>query len=114
MTFLNAHHAGVSSRHYVVNPRSGWFNLFQSRIDEFRERHGDDFCIVLNRSDDKDHLYVIPCAMAKRALRAELLDHRRRWVGSVRGHKVRINRNRVWLPLGPFYNAFGLLEWFPD
>ncbi|MBM3356610.1 MAG: hypothetical protein FJY54_02655 [Betaproteobacteria bacterium] len=116
MTFLAAHHAELSRRHYVRNARSwnSWFDLSQSRIEGFRDRFGDDFCIILNGSDDADDLYVIPYPIAKRALHADLLDHRRRWVGFVRGEKLRINNAQRKLPLKPFHNAFELLEWFSD
>ena len=116
MTFLDAHRADLAHRHYVRNARSwnSWFDLSQSRIHDFQKRYGDDFCIVLNGSDDQDDLYVIPYSIARRALQTDLLDHRRRWVGFVRGDKLRINNARRKLPLGPFHNAYDLLEWFSD
>ena len=114
MTFIDAHHAELSRRHYVRSARSRWFDLSQSRIQEFHNRFDDDFCIVLNRSDNKDDLYVIPYSIAKRGLQAQLLDHRRRWIGFIRGNRLRINKSGKNLPLGPFHNAFGLLDWFSD
>jgi hypothetical protein len=114
MTQLQAASPGVYYRHYVRNARlwNYWFDVTASRVAWYRQRFGDDFCLIINRSDELDDAYVIPFALARRILFPGSLDHRGRWVGTIVEHELRITRGAPRVRIATLHNAFEILGWY--
>jgi len=84
MSYIAAHRAKLGKRHYITKATSGthWYNFFAGRLDEYRQTYGDEFCLVINCSDDQDTAYVLPFKEVKEMFSPEYLNGAR-WVGNV-------------------------------
>ena len=60
-----SHRTPLSRRHYVrqATAWNHWFDFSASRVDWYRARYGEEFCLVINGSNSIDDAYIIPFAM---------------------------------------------------
>jgi hypothetical protein len=103
-------------RHYIQTAATWnhWFQLAVKRIEHFATRYGDDFCIVLNGSEEPSDVYVIPYAVLRPLLRTTTPDRRRRWVGRIVNGELRLNGVARGLPMQRFHRALELLLYAED
>ena len=109
---ISANRRLLARRHYVrkATAANHWFDFTASRLEQYRRHYGDDFCLVINGSTDADDAYVIPFSQARRAFSADALDHRGRWVGTVRDEVLHLTPSGRSLNVRAFHNAFEFLN----
>ena len=118
MSYIAAHRAKLSKRHYITNATSGthWYNFFAGRLDEYRQTYGDEFCLVINCSNDQDTAYVLPFKEVKEMFSPEYLNGAR-WVGNVINDNLSVSlggKPMQEMYVGNFHNAFEMLQDAPQ
>jgi hypothetical protein len=110
-SFIYENRNSLAERHYVRQAKSGryWFDFYSKKLEAYRKRYGENFCLIIVGSEITDDAYIIPYRAAQRVFVPEALDHRRRWIGTVEKDLIHITGRRV-LPVAAFYNAFDLLD----
>lgn len=108
---VDQNRARLRARHYLRNATAPnhWFDFVENRINWYRQRHGEDFCLVINGSHEMDDAYVIPFAVARGAFTREALDDRGRWIGTIEGTRLHLSTNGANLNVAPYHNAFHLI-----
>ena len=111
-SFVTANRAALRRRHYVRDATAAnrWFDFASSKVQQFERRYGDDFCLVVNGSEDADDAYVLPYRFARQVFKAEHLDSRGRWVGTIVGDHLKLGKADRSHPVHEFHNAFHLLR----
>jgi hypothetical protein len=118
MTYIEAHRARLSERHYITNATSGthWYNFYAGTLDDYHRMYGDEFCLVINCSENHDDAYVVPFNEVKEMFTREYLNDKR-WVGNVIKEylSVSLGGNPMReMDVGHFHNAFELLQDAPQ
>ena len=87
------------SRHYcrlanATKPTGENFHLdwTEGRIEHYRRKFGDDFCLIFYRNIPPLDFYAIPFEAIKDAIPHSHLDGRRRWHGYIQDHKLKVTR----------------------
>jgi hypothetical protein len=112
MSYLSAH-AMLSRRHYVVKATADncWFNFYCNKVREYRQRYGDDFCLVVNNSTTTDRAYVLPFGAVKEYFTEKNREaDGRRWVGTIVGNHLKLGPAECSMPVGRYFNRFDVLE----
>src|SRR4051812_13983878 len=101
----------IRDRHYIRKPTADnhWFDFTGTKLREYRERSGDDFCLIVNGSETSDDAYIIPYAVARSVFTDDAADHRGRWVGTIVGSTMTLAPSGNTLNVERFHNAFDLL-----
>lgn len=104
--------SALRRRHYVRKASSWnyWFDFSKSRMEAYEERYGADFCLVIHGAVLPEDSYVIPWAHARSYFAEELLDHRKRWVGTIIEHRLKLGPANTHLPVAHFRNRLDLLQ----
>jgi hypothetical protein len=103
----------IRARHYVRNATASnhWFDFSQEKMANFKNRYGDNFCLIINGSKNLDDAYIIPYTTAKRYFSVEYLDDNRpRWVGTIIDDRLKLGSNSSYFSVGQYHNKFDLLE----
>lgn len=102
----------LSQRHYVrkAGAMDYWFDFTQNKLEQYRSKFGDEFCLVLYASDTNDDSYVLPFFHVKHLFSDQFVDDRKRWVGSINGNLLRVRRSNQTMSLSAYYNAFEYLD----
>lgn len=79
-------------------------------MHRLEQLHGDDFCLVINGSNETDDAYVLPYRVAKQVFNPKYLDERRRWIGTVVGDRLKLGKADRSFPVAEFHNAFERLK----
>lgn len=81
--------SNVEAREGIVH----WANPTPNRIEEYRERHGDDFRIVFYRTESPMETYAIPFSVLSTTLTEENLqpNGRKRWVTKIQNGELKIH-----------------------
>lgn len=100
----------LKNRHYIrkAGSRDYWFDFTHNRLQSFRDKYGNDFCLVLYASEIDDDCYVMPFAEVQNVFADNLLDERNRWSGYISKdilHVVRHPNSKV-VSVAPFFNNF--------
>ncbi|MCU0785735.1 MAG: hypothetical protein MUF81_17165, partial [Verrucomicrobia bacterium] len=117
MTYIAAHRARLSERHYITDATSGthWYNFYAGKLTEYRRMYGDDFCLVINCSETHDSAYVLPFKDVKEMFSPEYLNGTR-WVGNVIKENLSVSlggKPMQEMCIDDFHNAFELLQEAP-
>lgn len=85
-----------------------WFGFDTGPLEEYKRQSGDDFGLVLiGALDVEGDYYHIPFAAIKHMLTDEYAtEHeggRRRWIGDIRDHRLRVSTCPVKLDVGQYY-----------
>ncbi len=61
-SYIADHFKELRKRHYVRNARTPtyWFDFQSSKVESYRQRYGDNFCLIVNGSDSHDDAYIMP------------------------------------------------------
>lgn len=102
----------LSQRHYIRNARTRtyWFDFTAGQVESYRRRYGNDFCLVLNGSDEVDDAYILPYAEVSAFFDPALTDDRNRWIGTVRNDVIRLSPGGRSMSVSAYYNAYDRLE----
>jgi hypothetical protein len=101
----------LEQRNYVRKADPGvryWFGFDAGPLEEYKRQFGDDFGLILiGALDVEGDYYHIPFAAIKHMLTDEYAtEHeggRRRWLGDIREHRLRISTCPVKLDVGQYY-----------
>lgn len=109
-SYIKDNFSELKQRHYIrkTGGRDYWFDFTHNRMQNYFESFGDDFCIVMYASDEKDDCYVIPYIDIKEVFLDTLLDQRNRWTGYIHNSILRVVRhpNSKVISVGAYYNNF--------
>jgi hypothetical protein len=86
-----------------------WFDFSATRLADYRVRFDERFCLVVDGSETLDDAYVIPFAIAKTLFTADAVDHRGRWVGTIKHNVIRLTPSGREFDVTAYHNAFELL-----
>lgn len=102
----------LSERHYIrkAGTQEYWFDFSSKKLNGYRKRFGDDFCLVLFGSEAEDDAYIIPYTQAKELFTNQNLDHRNRWIGNIKDNLMRLSPGSKSMSVSAFYNAFEFLD----
>jgi len=113
MAHLSERYATLSKRHYIrkASAWNYWFDFASSKVEWYRRRYGDNWCLVINGSDTRDQAYVLPFKMlGAYFIEGNLESDGRRWVGTIIGGQLKLGPAAASVPVGQYYNRFDLLE----
>ncbi len=101
----------LRSRHYVRKATTWnyWFDFSERRVDSYHARYGSDFCLVIHGAEWRKDSYVIPWEYARPYFRVDLLDERRRWIGTIIDERLKLGPASTSLSVAPFRNRLDLL-----
>ena len=99
-------------RHYIrkAGAQDYWFDFSANKLEAYRTKFGDKFCLVVYGSEVVDDAYVIPYSDVITFFSEDLLDDRHRWIGNIRHNIIRVSPGGKSMSLSAYYNAFELLE----
>ncbi len=103
--------SALQKRHYLRHATSAnhWFEFANAKLKAYQKRYGEDFCLIVNGSHERDDAFVLPFAFARQAFTPEALDSRGRWVGTIIGSTLRLTPSNNSLQVAPYHNAFALV-----
>jgi len=85
-----------------------WFGVSQQKLDDYRLKYNTEFHIILFGSDDNEgDFYTIPFLAIQDLLIEENLysfDGRKRWVGDIRNHILRIRNTQIERNISDFFS----------
>ena len=110
-SFIFDNRDDLSIHHYILKAGSGdyWFAARPSKIKDYQNKYGDNFCVVLYGSDEIDECYILPFSFIKPLFKSEFLYTGTRWMGSISNNLLRIRNSRVAISVSGYYNALDLL-----
>lgn len=111
-SFIATNLATLSQRHYIrkAGTDDSWFDFTQNKLEKYKNKFGDNFCLVLYSSDTDEDSYILPYSHVKHLFKDEYVDKRSRWVGSINGSLLRIRRSDHAMSVSAYYNAFEFLD----
>lgn len=111
-TFLERNGNTYRGRHYIrkATASNHWFDFSFNKMQSFIKKYGDNFYLVIDGSEIKDDTYVIPYSLAKPYFLDEYLDSRKRWIGTVIDHRIKIASADHSISVAEFHNRFELLK----
>lgn len=98
----------LAKKNYVLKNGEGWIGLSQNKILSYSKATDSHFDIILfGNEQEKDDYYRIPYHAIKVFLIAENLDKsgRSRWLGWVKGKKLKISNSGIWIDISQFYGS---------
>ena len=103
--------AALRKRHYLRNATASnrWFDFTSSKVNAYKKRYGDDFCLIVNGAHDYDDAFILPFSFARQAFTLAALDHRGRWVGTIIDSTLLLAPSSNSLPVASYHNAFHLV-----
>lgn len=109
----------LKEKHYVrvaSSESNYWFDFTSSKLHTYQKKYEDKFCLILHGSKQSDDAYIFPYQEVKSFFSDDLIDHRGRWIGSIRNNIMRISNSGQGksFPVSRYYNAFRLLHNEPD
>jgi 5-methylcytosine-specific restriction endonuclease McrA len=112
-SYIYDQRAALAERHYVrkAGTDSYWFDFRVNKVDDFIQRYGENFCLILFGSEAQDDAFVMPYRAVKTLFNPANTDRTgRRWIGSVRRGLIQLSPGSKSMPVLEFYNAFQHLE----
>jgi hypothetical protein len=109
MAFIDENSTKLRRRHYLRNATAPnkWFDFTSGKVNDYLERYGDDFCLIINGSHDSDDAYIIPFKIAREVFTHDALDARGRWVGTIEGSQLVLAApSHNTLRISSYHNAF--------
>lgn len=117
MTYLSQHSSTLRSRHYIIAGTSWnhWFGFTYNKVLSYRQRYGDDFCLIVNGSHSSDDAYVLPFSGVSHYFTQDYLTpHSQtgapRWVGTIIHHQLKFGSADTSISVAKFHNRFDLLN----
>lgn len=103
--------ARLRPNHYIrqATAANHWFDFVENRVNTYRARHGDNFCLIVNGSRNDDDAYIIPFSVAQSIFTIAALDERRRWIGTIEGTRLHLSTSGVNMNVAHYHNAFHLV-----
>jgi|GEM_PF-2397377 len=107
--FDNRHSLG--ERHYVrkAGTKHYWFDFHANKMEAYRTRYNDEFCLVLFGSETQDDAYVMPYRSVQDVFDPSRVDHRGRWIGTIVNDLLRSTTSKRSMAISGYYNQFRLL-----
>ena len=111
MPKVNDNATVLRKRHYLRNATASnrWFDFASSKVDSYKKRYGDDFCLIVNGAHDYNDAFVLPFSFARTAFTMDALDHRGRWVGTIIDSTLLLAPSNNSLRVANYHNAFHLV-----
>lgn len=83
-SYIANNREALSLRHYIrkADGANHWFDFRPGVLERYRRRNGDDFCLIVFRSETED-AYILPYASVKSIFSNRYLDGRGRWHGKI-------------------------------
>ncbi len=103
--------SALQKRHYLRHATAAnhWFEFANGKMKAYQKRYGEDFCLIVNGSHERDDAFVLPFSFVRSAFTADALDSRGRWVGTIVGSTLRLSSGNRTLAVAPYHNAFHLV-----
>lgn len=114
--YIEAHMQRLRQRHYVQRAKERFYNFYEGKLERYRTRYGDSFCLVISCSNNRDDAYVLPYNVVRDIYVPEYL-RSGRWVGNVREDNLTVSHGGMppkTLYVRKFHNAFELLQDAPQ
>ena len=108
MPVIEEHSAKLRRRHYLRNATAPnrWFDFTSGKVADFAKRYGEDFCLIINGSHDRDDAYVIPFKIARQTFTRDALDSRGRWVGTIEGSQLTLVPSHNTFRVSAYHNIY--------
>jgi hypothetical protein len=105
---------GLKLKHYVRYASSDtnyWFDFTSSKLDLYRRKHGDNFCLIIQGSKSVNDAYILPYYDVRLFFTNDLIDQRGRWIGTIKNDIIKISANGKTNSFSgsKYYNALYLL-----
>ena len=113
--YINKNKELLKRRHYLLltNAEQYWFNASPGRIQNYHQRYGTDFCLVLYRDSPDNDCYIIPFKALEQLFVSDYLvpaTNSQRWHGSIKEDILRIRTANHTVNVSQYYNAIRLLQ----
>ncbi len=112
MNWVKENRENLNKSNYVLKADSSsnyWFGVSEKKLNEYKSLFNFDFNIILFGSEsDEGDFYVIPYLAIKDLFVESSLynfqNKRKRWVGDIRNHKLRIRKSDVERNISDFFS----------
>jgi hypothetical protein len=103
----------LSKQHYIRKAAAGtnyWFDFAYSKVIEYKEQFGYNFCMVIYGSETEDDAYIMPYRSVEGFFSEDALEENRvRWIGNIKNNEIRLSHGKT-MSVSAYYNAFDLLD----
>jgi|SRR6218665_293615 len=111
MNWVKINRETLEKNNYVLKADTSsnyWFGVSQKKLNDYRSQFNSDFNVILFGSDDNEgDFYVIPYLAIHDLLTEDsiyLIEGRKRWVGDIRNHILRIRNSKVERNISAFFS----------
>jgi hypothetical protein len=110
-SFISDNREELSKNHYIrkAGAENYWFDFSYNKLEEYRSKFGNQFCLIIFGSEIGDDAYIMPYYSVRDLFNNDLLDNRQRWIGSIRNDIICLPRGNS-MSVSGFYNRFDLLD----
>ncbi len=111
-SYITEHRKELSKTHYILKADADnkfWFNVAYRKLEQYKAKFGNDFCIVLFGSVIRDDAYVMPFARIKELFRLDEVDGSR-WVGDIDNGILSVRTSPLTMAVTEFHNAYHQLK----
>lgn len=114
-SFIQDYENKLKQSHYVRVAKSAnnyWFDFTASKLEEYQKKFANKFCLIIQGSPEINDAYIFPLDEVRNFFSKDLIDHRGRWIGSIRNNIMRISTSgkAKSISVSRYYNAFDLLD----
>lgn len=106
-SLIDDNRANLRDRHYIrqAGAANYWVDFARRRLGNYEEKFGQDFCLVVNRSNTVDDAYVIPVVVARSLFRDDNLDpDGNGWSATIVNGLLKHRGQQI--AVSAYYNAF--------
>ena len=117
MNYIALNRSLYSKRNYVLKAsvdNNYWFGISQKKLDQYINREGDDFSLIIFGSSNEGDFYIIPYSVVSPLLTESTLINsktsRSRWVGDIKYHQLRIRNCLTRIDLSKYHGVNRSIE----
>ncbi|MGN6292447.1 MAG: HNH endonuclease [Chitinophagaceae bacterium] len=112
MNWVKANRAQLEQSNYVLKADTGsnyWFGISQTKLNDYRTLFDSNFNVILFGSEENEgDFYTIPFLAIQDLLKEQNLyffeEKRKRWVGDIRNHILRIRNSKIERNISEFFS----------
>lgn len=110
-SFISDNRQELSTSHYIrkAGSQDYWFDFSFKKLEEYKSKYGDQFCMIIFGSETEDDAYIMPYYSVQDLFSNDLLDDRQRWIGNIRNNIICLPNSKS-MSVSGFYNRFDLLD----
>jgi len=116
MSYINEHKDQLKENNYIQKARNEthyWFNFSVGKLNNYKRKFQNNFCLIINGSDNFNDAYILPFSIVSNLFTEDFIVDGHRWNGNIYNDQLRLvskGKSTRTLSIGAYYNAFDLLN----